>query len=294
MEVLRTVSQLRAWRNSHQNKYVGFVPTMGALHDGHLALLRQALAQNDVVVISIFVNPSQFAPHEDLEEYPKTLDDDLARIEAIAGGHPIVVFVPPVLEMYPSTITLDRNSQKGTFVEVLGCSETLEGASRPNFFRGVATVVNKLFNAVQPNRAYFGQKDIQQCVVIKQMVRDLLMPIEIVVVPTVREESGLAMSSRNTYLDANTRQNAAILYNALRKAESAYVSGESKSEVLLSLVRSELQNPIVENIEYIAINDLENFAPLEELRPNSALSAAIVIKSSSHKHVRLIDNIVFP
>lgn len=294
MEVLKTVAQLRAWHDSQNSGSIGLVPTMGALHEGHLALLRCALSQNEAVVVSIFVNPSQFAPHEDLDSYPRTLEEDLARIEAVAGSHPVVVFVPTVTEMYPSAISLNRALQRGAFVEVLGSSEQLEGVSRPHFFRGVATVVNKIFNAVQPDRAYFGQKDIQQTVVVKRMVRDLLMPIEIVVVPTVRECSGLAMSSRNGYLDETTRQKASLLYQALSEAENAYTSdGECDSEALISLVQSRLQDPFIEKVEYVSVNDLDEFESIPVAKPNSALSAAVVLKSSSGKHVRLIDNIVF-
>ena len=202
IKILRTVQQVRQWRAQCflRNESVGFVPTMGALHAGHCSLINQSIKENDKTVVSIFVNPSQFAPHEDLDNYPRTLDHDLQILQTNNNNNnnnnKIVdaVFVPKVSEMYPSGISLDIDKQRGAFVTVHGSSEQLEGITRPQFFRGVATVVTKLLNIVQPTNIYFGQKDAQQCVVIQNLVKDLIINTNVRIMPTLRESNGLAMS----------------------------------------------------------------------------------------------------
>lgn len=270
---------------------------MGALHAGHIDLIRQSMAATPATVVSIFVNPSQFAPHEDLSKYPRSFEKDIVQITEVSrSARPeveTVVFMPEVDEMYPSGIDLDRTKQLGAFVEVLGLSHQLEGLVRPHFFRGVATIVSKFFNAIQPDVAFFGQKDIQQVSVIRRMVKDLLFPVEIVMGKTAREESGLAMSSRNQYLDPETRQKATVLYRALKNAESEYKSGETDSKALVEIVHKTLSaEPVVKNIEYIEITDLENLRPLEKARAGSVLSVAIALNSSTGAPLRILDNII--
>lgn len=225
-KILRTVAQVRQWRQAllqNNNQTVGFIPTMGALHSGHLSLIQSSLNENDKTIISIFVNPSQFAPHEDLDNYPRTLDSDIKLINDTFKIKSVdAVFVPKISEMYPSGITLDINKQRGAFINVLGCSEQLEGITRPNFFRGVATVVTKLINIVQPTNIYFGQKDAQQCIVIKNLVKDLLIPTNVKILPTLREENGLAMSSRNQYLSKDMKQRSSLIYKGLSQGEKYY------------------------------------------------------------------------
>ncbi|KAJ2909069.1 pantoate-beta-alanine ligase, partial [Coemansia aciculifera] len=235
VSVLHTVQQVREWREGQRalGNAVAFVPTMGALHAGHLQLITSAAATCDAVIVSIFVNPAQFAPHEDLDTYPRTLPEDLAKLSTL--NHPsLAVFAPSVSEMYPRGITTDRSLQRGTFVEVLGLSEMLEGGTRPHFFRGMATVVAKLFLIVGPDVALFGQKDIQQCCVLRAMVRDMHFPLKLQVVPTVRDpEDGLALSSRNVYLTAEQRQRAPAFYRGLKRACELFASGVVDREQLL-------------------------------------------------------------
>src|SRR5215510_9802576 len=221
----RMMSVARKLRRE-ENLSIGFVPTMGALHEGHLSLIHEARALCDVVVVSVFVNPTQFGPQEDFNSYPR----DLTRDSGLLAEYNVdYVLAPTVEEIYPPGFS--------TYVTVEGLSGELEGASRPGHFRGVATVVAILLNAVRPNFAFFGQKDAQQSIIIKQMVRDLAFDTEIVVLPTVREESGLAMSSRNAYLDKQQREAAAVLNRALTQAKSAYDDGERSAARLIELVR---------------------------------------------------------
>ncbi|PRT53468.1 Pantothenate synthetase [Wickerhamiella sorbophila] len=299
VQIIRSLTKLREWRLAQTlaRRKVGFVPTMGALHAGHIDLIRQSMAATPATVISIFVNPSQFAPHEDLSKYPRSFEKDIAEITEVSrSARPEVepvVFMPEVDEMYPSGIELDRTKQVGAFVEVLGLSHQLEGLVRPHFFRGVATVVSKLFNAIQPDVAFFGQKDIQQVSVVRRMVKDLLFPIEIVMGKTAREKSGLAMSSRNQYLDPETRQKATVLYRALKNAENEYNAGETSSKVLVDIVKKTLSaEPVVKNIEYVEITDLESLSPQENARPGSVLSAAIALNSAAGTPLRILDNII--
>ncbi|GME82316.1 unnamed protein product [Ambrosiozyma monospora] len=304
--VITTVSGLRQYRKScyASNQKVGFIPTMGFLHDGHLSLIKKSLEQNDVTVVSIFVNPSQFAPTEDLDSYPRNIDRDVALLSSITNSKDkkvSCVFAPTVSEMYPSGIPLDVKLQKGAFVTVTGVSEQLEGSSRPSFFRGVATVVNKLFNVVQPDVAYFGQKDIQQSVVIKRMVADLLMGIEIVVGDIVRAESGLALSSRNAYLSSDSRDKAATIYKSLLLAQEAYVSDkEYNVEKLTDIVKKKLDTfPGFFDVDYISFNDVDTLAYLTNVDPKKGciLSLAVSVPNDvtfpKNGTTRLIDNVVF-
>lgn len=304
VKTIKTIKELRAWRRDQllNGKTVGFVPTMGALHQGHITLVENSIRENDSTVVSIFVNPSQFAPHEDLDSYPRTLDDDIRKLSQINSHSPIVLFLPSVSDMYPSGITLDVSKQVGAFVEVKGLSEQLEGASRPQFFRGVATVVTKLLNAVGPEYAYFGQKDIQQVLVVKRMVRDLLMPIEIRVVPIVREDNQLAMSSRNTYLSSEGRESSRVLFKALSTGQELYKSGvhqradilEAINTVLESFSKPDATGFYVE-VEYISLADKTTLKELDTVIPGEGaiLSAAVRVPNKQNTVTRLIDNIIF-
>lgn len=275
MELVRTVHELCAWRTARTGSTIGFVPTMGYLHKGHLALVRCARAENDEVVVSIFVNPLQFGPHEDYERYPRDLVRDLRLLEPEGVG---LVFAPLVEEMYPPGFA--------TAVEVSGpLAERLEGAARPGHFRGVATVVTRLLNLVQPHRAYFGWKDAQQVLVVRRVVQDLALPVEIVPVPTVREADGLAMSSRNVYLSPEERAAAAALPRALFAALARFQQGERDAEVLRQLVHAALaQTPV--RLEYVSVSDRETLQELAQVdRPALLLVAAWVGTT------RLIDNV---
>lgn len=257
-------------------KSLGFVPTMGALHAGHLSLVEASNQACDLTAVSIFVNPTQFGPNEDLAKYPRTLTADLA---ALATRRVDLVFAPPVEQIYPPG--------HDTFVEVGAVGRRWEGAARPVHFRGVATVVLKLFNLVQPDVAFFGQKDFQQCLVVQKLVADFDLPLEIRVCPTVREPDGLAMSSRNAYLSADQRASALSLSRALHNAEAAVASGERRVAVLLDQLTATLQASAGVVIDYAAIADRATLEPLESIdRPAVALLAARVGAT------RLIDNVL--
>lgn len=255
---------------------VGFIPTMGYLHSGHLSLVAAAKADCASVVASIFVNPAQFGPNEDLGAYPRDLPGDLRKLES--GGVDLV-WLPTPEVMYPPGFD--------TWVDVQGVSAPLEGAARPGHFRGVATVVAKLFNAVQPAKAYFGQKDAQQVAVIKQMVRDLNLPVELVIVPTKREADGLAMSSRNAYLDPQERQAATVLHRALSAAKTAYADGERSGDALRELMRSTLAAEALARIQYVSCADPRTLQELDTIREGALLSMAVYVGKT-----RLIDNFV--
>ena len=256
---------------------IGFVPTMGALHDGHLSLLRRARQASTLVVMSLFVNPAQFGPGEDFQRYPRDLarDADLARE---AGTQ--ILYAPEEREVYPPGF--------GTHVTVEGVDSVLEGASRPGHFRGVATIVTKLLNRVSPHVAFFGQKDAQQAVLVRKMVRDLEMDVEIEICPTVREADGLALSSRNVYLGPEERRAAPVLYRALRRAESAIVSEEERDpERVLSLIRETVATEPLVSLEYAAVVDGETLRPLEKIRGSLLIPLAARLGAT-----RLIDNIL--
>ena len=275
MKVIKTIGDMKRLRHELAVP-VGFVPTMGYLHEGHLALVRQARAENPSVVVSIFVNPAQFGPQEDFSKYPRDSQRDLALLE---GEKTDIVFMPSAAEMYPPRFN--------SWVEVEKVTERLEGASRPGHFRGVTTVVAKLFNIIQPTRAYFGQKDAQQLVVIRKMAADLNMNLDVIAVPTVREPDGLAMSSRNTYLNPEQRQAAAVLYQALGLAQKLWSQGERDAEKLrremLDLIRKE---PLAQ-VNYVSIADAETLDELDRVKPPALASLAVRIGKT-----RLIDNVV--
>ena len=275
MITVRTVTQLREALRSAPRP-VGLVPTMGAFHEGHLSLIRAAREENDTVVVSLFVNPTQFGPSEDFGAYPRDERRDAARAEELGVE---VLFAPPVEEVYPDGFD--------TAVEVGGLTDTLEGdpAHRGReHFRGVTTVVSKLFNMAQPDRAYFGQKDAQQALVIRKLVRDLNIPVEIRVCPTVREESGLAMSSRNAYLTGEERERAAALSRGLRAAEEVVRAGERDAGRVLAAARSELDAAQIEP-EYLELRSAEDLTPVERVNGSTLLAVAARVGRA-----RLIDN----
>jgi len=273
MQVVRPIFEIRALRQKLSGT-VGFVPTMGYLHEGHLALVKQARIENSAVIVSIYVNPTQFGPREDFGSYPRDLNRDL---ELLRRGGADIVFVPSDDEMYPPEFS--------SWVDVEKVTERLEGASRPGHFRGVATVVVKLFNIVQPSRAYFGQKDAQQVMVIKRMVADLNMGIEIVVVPTLRESDGLAMSSRNIYLSSKERQAATILFKALTLARQLGQGGEEDAEETRRQMTSLIQKEPLAQIDYVSIADAETLEELSLIDRPALASLAVRIGKT-----RLIDN----
>jgi pantoate--beta-alanine ligase len=258
-------------------KTVGFVPTMGALHAGHLELVKEARQRSDIVVVSIFVNPTQFNDKADLEKYPRDLTADAAMLAEYDVDY---IFAPDVEEIYPDGFS--------TCVDVENLTEKFEGASRPGHFRGVATVVTILFNTVRPDFAFFGQKDAQQVAVIKQLTRDLGFEMEIVVVPTVREESGLAMSSRNERLSPEEREKAAIIVKALREAKTAFKKGERNAATLTEIVQKRLETEPLARLDYVAVVDRDSLQTIEKIGDDEALIIAAVYFGD----VRLIDNVI--
>ncbi len=255
---------------------VGLVPTMGYLHEGHLSLVRRARDECASLAASIFVNPTQFGANEDLSKYPRDLKSDLRLLEE-AGAD--LVWTPTPEIMYPPGYQ--------TWIEVEGLAQPLEGAVRPGHFRGVTTVVAKLFNAVQPQKAYFGQKDAQQAAVIRRMTRDLDFPIEIVICPTVREKDGLAMSSRNSYLSPEERQAATILFRALSAAHAAHRRGERKAEALRQIVREKVASEPLAQLQYVSCADFDSLQELEDITGKTLLSMAVFMGKT-----RLIDNFI--
>ena len=275
MKVIETTAEMRRFR-PQLTEPVGLVPTMGYLHEGHLSLVRRARAENPSVVVSIFVNPTQFGPQEDLKTYPRDPQRDLALLEKEKTD---IVFTPSATEMYPPRFN--------SWVEVDKVTERLEGASRPGHFRGVTTVVAKLFNIVQPARAYFGQKDAQQAIVIKKMVADLNMNLEVITLPTIREPDGLAMSSRNTYLNHEQRQAATVLYQTLSLAQQLWTQGERDAKRIHQEMTSIIQKQPLATIDYVSIADAETLDELDRITSPALVSLAVKIGST-----RLIDNIV--
>ncbi len=275
MRIFRTVAEFRAWRSTLDGD-VGLVPTMGYLHEGHLSLVRAARAGNAHVVASIFVNPAQFGPNEDLARYPRdeARDLDLLRAERVDA-----VFAPDAPEIYPDGYS--------TYVEVEGLTERLEGASRPTHFRGVATVVLKLLNIVQPQRAYFGQKDAQQLAVVRRMARDLDVGAEIVGLPIVREPDGLALSSRNIYLRGDDRRAALVLNRSLALAQRLFDDGERDAEVMRAQMTALIAAEPRAEIDYVSIADAETLEELRLVERPTLVSLAVRIGGT-----RLIDNVV--
>ena len=280
MKLVKTVAELQAIvkEAKKSGRTIGLVPTMGALHEGHASLIRAAHAENDFTIVSDFVNPTQFGPAEDLDAYPRTLDHDCELAGAMGAD---VLFAPSPKEMYPS--------KDMTWVEVTGnITKVLCGRTRPIHFRGVATVVSKLFNLAQPDKAYFGQKDAQQAQVLKRMVKDLFFPLEIRVMPIVREEDGLAKSSRNVYLSPEERKAAVILSKALKKAEAAFAAGERSSAKLVALTTEMILAEPMSNIDYVEMYQLPELTEAEaEITTDHLLAVAVKFGTT-----RLIDNVV--
>jgi pantoate--beta-alanine ligase len=275
LNVIRSLDELRQAR-ALANEPVGLVPTMGYLHEGHLSLVRRARQECQTVAVSIFVNPAQFGPAEDLGAYPVDLDRDRALLEA---ENVDLIWIPTAEQVYPARFQ--------TWVEVEALTKVLEGAHRPGHFRGVATVVAKLFNAFQPQRAYFGQKDAQQLAVIRQLVRDLNFPLEVVACPTVREEDGLAKSSRNSYLGTEERAAAPILFRALTSAREAFRSGYREASALRAVMREVLADETLVEVQYISVSDVATLEEREGEIDQALLSIAVTIGKT-----RLIDNLV--
>lgn len=274
MNVTNDISRVRALRWEKPQITWGFVPTMGYLHEGHLSLVRRAREENERVAVSIFVNPTQFGPGEDLSQYPRALERDM---ELLRAAHADLVFTPNDADMYPPGFQ--------TYVSVGDVAKTLEGASRPTHFQGVATVVTKLFNIVQPTRAYFGQKDAQQVAVLRQMVADLNFNLEFIVCPTVREPDGLAMSSRNKYLSPEERQAATVLYRALTAAESAWRAGEKRGESLRAIMTATVAQEKLARLDYASVADPMTMIELEHISAQALFSLAVFVGKT-----RLIDN----
>lgn len=277
MNIAKTIKEVRdiIKKEKSKGKTIGFVPTMGYLHEGHLSLVRRAKEETDFVVVSIFVNPLQFGPKEDFKEYPRDLERDIKLLEEVKAD---LLFAPEVEEMYPPGYK--------TYVEVTEITDVLCGASRPGHFKGVTTVVAKLFNIVKPDKAFFGQKDAQQVAVIKKMVKDLNMDLEIVPVPTVREEDGLAMSSRNVYLNTEERKAAPILYKSLQRAKELIEKGEKNSTTILKEMEEMISKEPLAKIDYIEIVDGETLKRKDKVEGNILIALAVKIGRT-----RLIDNI---
>ena len=278
MNILKTVEETRrATREARaQGKRIGFVPTMGALHAGHISLVRAAKAQSDFVAVSIFVNPTQFGPKEDYSKYPRTFESDRELLESEVVD---LIFAPSVQEMYPSGAA--------TYVTVEGLSEKLDGRSRPGHFRGVSTIVSKLLHVIEPDVAFFGQKDAAQVAIIRRMVRDLDFAVEIVVCPIVREPDGLAMSSRNAYLDPEQRQSALALHRSLLRIEGLAKNGETDVARLVAAGKNTLAEEPSIRLDYLEIVDPETLDPITIVSPGALVAVAAYVGST-----RLIDNLL--
>jgi pantoate--beta-alanine ligase len=279
MRLVTSLADMRALARDLRGpgRAVALVPTMGALHAGHLSLMQRACDEGNRLVVSVFVNPTQFGPGEDFNRYPRDLDRDFERLERIA---PDVVFAPSAEEVYAPGFS--------TYVEPGPLAARWEGASRRGHFRGVCTVVLKLFNVINPEVAYFGQKDFQQAVVIHQMVADLDLAVRLVVCPTVRDPDGLAISSRNTYLDAQDRQAAPVLYRSLRSARKMFQDGETRTTELLAILCGVIRTERRASLEYAAIVDSTSLQPVQQVAPGIVALVAARVGA-----VRLIDNLIF-
>lgn len=278
MKICTTIDEMRAASRAarHARKRVGFVPTMGALHEGHLSLVRAARAASGVVAVSIFVNPTQFGPNEDLAKYPRSLERDRQLLEQ---EHVDLLFAPSVEEMYPRGAA--------TWVTVEELSDKLDGGSRPGHFRGVTTVVAKLFHIVEPDAAFFGQKDAAQAAIIRRMVRDLTLPVEIVVCPIVRERDGLAMSSRNAYLDGEQRKQALVLHRSLLRVQELVEGGEIMASRLSAAAREEFSRESSVRLDYLEIVNPETLDPVPTVAEGGLVAVAAYVGST-----RLIDNLL--
>lgn len=281
MKVIKTIKEMQEHSRALSLKgiRIGFVPTMGALHEGHLSLVRQARKDNDVVIVSIFVNPIQFGPQEDFARYPRDLEGDREKLKNESVD---IIFYPDIDDMYPEGYR--------TYVEVDGISEKLCGAFRPGHFRGVATVVTKLFNIVKPHRAYFGLKDYQQTVIIKKMVQDLNMDIEIITCPTVREPDGLAMSSRNLYLKPDERRAATVIYRTLLEVEKLIRESRNPVEIRTVMLKSLRSEPLVTSIDYAGLYDPDTLEEIKDYSQKKEILIAIALRIGN---TRLIDNILY-
>lgn len=275
MQIARSIPEMKALRAKCAES-VGFVPTMGYLHEGHLELVRIARRDNPVAVVSIFVNPTQFAPNEDYKAYPRDLDRDLSMLDGVKTD---IVFIPESNDMYADGYD--------TWVDVSGITGNLEGKARPTHFRGVTTVCNKLFNIVQPHKAYFGQKDAQQALVIQKMVADLNMNLEVVVCPTIREKDGLAMSSRNTYLTDSERISATVLYKSLCLATDMFTGGQRDAGIIRKAMTDLISGEAAAKIDYVSIADLQTLNEIDTIEGKALVSLAVRLGKP-----RLIDNIV--
>jgi pantoate--beta-alanine ligase len=278
MHIISSAAKMTAFSKAEQRagRRVGFVPTMGALHEGHLSLVHAARAQCDVVVVSIFVNPTQFGPNEDLAKYPRSFEQDKAMLES---GGVSAIFYPSVEEMYPAGAT--------TWVAVEGLSERLDGRSRPGHFRGVSTVVSKLFNIVQPQFAFFGQKDAAQVAVIRKMVRDLNFDVQIVVCPIVREQDGLAMSSRNAYLSSQQRKQALVLSQSLEQVRRLHQQGENSAEKLIAAGKQVMAEEPAVKLDYFEVVDPDTLKPVRDVAKGTLVAVAAYVGTT-----RLIDNLL--
>lgn len=279
MEILRRprIMLETSKRLIQQSKTIGFVPTMGALHKGHLSLFKRARLENDIVVASIFVNPTQFGPNEDLDKYPRDIEGDLEKLKNEGVD---ILFLPDATAMYPDKFK--------TYLIVEELSDKLCGAFRHNHFRGVATIVNKLFNIVKPHKVYFGQKDYQQCVIIQRMIEDLNIDTNMIICPTIREEDGLAMSSRNSYLSPDERKAAIIIYKTINETANLIRSGSTDLSVIRDKMKKMLsQEPLVSEIQYAGIYDIASLDELIEIKKQNLIAIAIKIGNT-----RLIDNMI--
>lgn len=277
MKIIRSPKRMQkiCIRLKQKGKIIGFVPTMGYLHQGHLSLMRIAKKKSDVLVVSIFVNPTQFGPKEDFKRYPRDFERDKRLLKKIGCDF---LFCPKIKDMYPFGYK--------TYVEVCDLTKVLEGVSRPGHFKGVTTIVAKLFNIVQPDIAVFGQKDFQQAVILKKMVDDLNYSIKIIVAPTVREKNGLALSSRNLYLSSEQRKQAKVLYRALRLARDMIKRGERDANKIVSKMKALINKQPLAQVDYIAITDANSLEPLNKLRGETLISLTVRFGNT-----RLIDNI---
>ena len=279
MQVVKTIQEVReivkGWRK--EGLSVGLVPTMGFLHEGHQSLIAKSVDDNDRTVVSVFVNPIQFGPSEDLEAYPRDLNHDMAAVEAMGGD---LIFNPEPSEMYPAHFT--------TFVDTTETTELLCGARRAGHFRGVCTVVSKLFNIVGPDRAYFGQKDAQQLATVRRFVRDLNFDLEIIACPIVREADGLAKSSRNTYLSAEERRAALILSKSLKLGQTAVENGERDASAIIKIISDSLQTEPLARVDYVEVVDLNNVQRVETIEGETLVAIAVYIGKT-----RLIDNFIW-
>lgn len=278
MQLVHTIAEVReivsAWRK--EGLSVGLVPTMGYLHEGHQSLIKKSVEQNDRTVVSVFVNPIQFGPNEDLASYPRDINRDMEKVNEVGGD---LIFNPEPSEMYPGHFT--------SFIDTTETTELLCGAVRPIHFRGVCTVVGKLFNIVCPDRAYFGQKDAQQLATIKRFARDLNFPIEIIACPIVREEDGLAKSSRNTYLSAEERKAALILSQSLKLGKKAVEEGEKSAKKIIDIITANLKTEPLARIDYVEVVDFENIQRVATIQGETLVAIAVYIGKT-----RLIDNFI--